>query len=223
MGFQEIFLPVRLLYQLSLFSSIYAYSLWNWSKFHNVFPEILTLTPDSSLHIPHSLPLTNHKSPLTNHHFPLWFDWNTTQTVWVARQFSESQFHYGSIEISFLIPHSTLLTPYQSPITNHQSPFSIMVRLKLKEHEKISDRFKPSQFHYGSIEMYTEQIYRNASYEVSIPLWFDWNLLWKAYIFHLGLMRSQFHYGSIEMWKEALSKCDSPNQVSIPLWFDWNF
>ena len=147
---------------------------------------------------------------------PLWFDWNSMDCGdWQVRLFrlnsimvrlkffipilsnyiiTQSQFHYGSIEIK--------ITPVVG-LRPKWSLNSIMVRLKSDViKEAISKHWKPSQFHYGSIEMEITKLSRHFNISrsqfhygsieivlfdyvedlldsVSIPLWFDWNPKWR--------------------------------------------
>ena len=142
-----------------------------------------------------------------------------------------SQFHYGSIQISAV--------DLSNEIVNCLN--STMVRFKLQRRSKHARNIGRSQFHYGSIQMRlchysncdqlrlnstmvrfkstynTEYIRRDV---VSIPLWFDSNIITESAYIRVGKCLN-----STMVRFKFLKNCfiyELVYAVSIPLWFDSN-
>ena len=75
------------------------------------------------------------------------------------------------------------------------------------------------QFQYGSIGKILTQPCPDDFISVSIPVWFDWELLVRS-VKYFPVLVFQFQYGSIGS-QIPTTKNDINLFVSIPVWFDW--
>ena len=81
---------------------------------------------------------------------------------------ARSQFHYGSIQMSYKLVTSKLSGHVSIPLWFDSN--------SVHEFRPLTEKHE-SQFHYGSIQMQSNSMSLLMVEKVSIPLWFDSNAL----------------------------------------------
>ncbi len=139
---------------------------------------------------------------------PLWFDWE--KGLFALAVGADPNFNSTMVRLGVPYPDFLHLLYWDFNST--------MVRLGDLGFGRIKFRFGLFQFHYGSIGRILFLVVHGLNFKISIPLWFDWELLRKQ----IATLLKQI---SIPLWfdweNNPFNLNQSANNISIPLWFDW--